>query len=131
MRFLTIRNSLACGFGISRFENWISCASRRAALLLGYSERVPIRRVRRMPSSHQRKFHVLRLLSKTTLPVLNRAALFIFPSFRQGTRMAEWILARQIPLGLRPSPQYGSAKHDASFQRVHKLSLCPALPRAI
>ena len=50
-----------------------------------------------VPFSHQRKFHVLRLLSKTTLPVLNRAALVISSSFPQGTRMALRMLARQIP----------------------------------
>ena len=130
IRFLTIRTSPDCGFGASAFGNSISCAARRAALLLGYSERVPIRRVRRLPPFHQRKFHVLRLLSKTTLPVLNRAALLISPSFPQGTRMAFRMVARCFPEGPRLSPTCESARSCARYQTVQRLSPFLRVPKA-
>src|SRR5271169_7202615 len=103
---------------------------RQADPFVGYSAKVPICFERRFPSSHHRKFQVFLRLSKTTLPVLCRAALFIAPSSPQGARMAEWMVARKIPEGQHLSPSAGTSTRDALYLRVQKPSSFLVAPRA-
>jgi hypothetical protein len=60
---------------------WLTCvstasrsgfAARHADAFVGYWLTVPIFFERRLPFSHQKKFHVLMRLSSTTLPLLFR-----------------------------------------------------------
>jgi hypothetical protein len=60
----TLLRTVVAGVGAERNNS----AASHALLFVGYSDFVPMSLLRRLPFSHQRKFHVLRRLSKTTDP---------------------------------------------------------------
>src|ERR1700685_2664292 len=70
MLFTVMTGLLFMGFSTRRRNR---SAARHADAFVGNSRAEPISFVRRWPCSHQRKFQVLRRLSKTTLPCCSRA----------------------------------------------------------